>query len=168
MKTASATEGTAGRFVIPWNLSEWAEAREVLAWLEAEIGSLDWNNSMLADFLKSNPGYRPRLLLTLLSYAYALGVCESDEVVAFYHKDAALRRLFPGESPDAREISRFRRENRGLLKWCLLELFKRVLREKFQFGDALIPAGLRRYLVDTATARLDAARDMDRGAHGAI
>jgi Transposase domain (DUF772) len=156
------------RFVIPWNLSEWAEAREVLSWLEAEIGSLDWNNPMLADFLKSNPEYRPRLLLTLLSYAYALGVCESDEVVAFYHKDAALRRLFPAETPDAREISRFRRENRGLLKWCLLELFKRVLREKFQLGDTLIPAGLRRYLVDTATARLDAARDMDRGAHGAI
>jgi hypothetical protein len=49
-----------------------------------------------------------------------------------------------------------------------VELFKRVLREKFELGDTLLPAGLRRYLVDAATARLDVARDIDRAASGAL
>jgi transposase len=153
---------------MPWDLSEWSSPEKLLAGVTDDIGSLDWANAELVELLNDNPAYQPRFLLTLLSYAYAMGVCESEEVVALYYNDANLRRLFPGRAPAAPELARFRRENRGLLKWCLTELFKRVLREKLALGDVMMPAGLRRYLVDVAAARLDVARDMDRTAHGAI
>ena len=58
-------------------------------------------------------------------------------------------------------------KNRGLLKWLLTEMLKRALRARFGLGDGLLPAGLRRFLVETADVRLDIARHVDRAAHGA-
>jgi len=168
MRITNTAALDANRFTVPWDLSQWASQSELLAWLDQDIGSLDWGNPELVSILKSNPAYQPRLLLTLLAYAYALGVCESEEIAGLYYQDQGLRRLFAGQAPATKEIARFRKENRGLLKWCLVELFKRVVREKFELGDALIPAGMRRYLVDAAGARLDVARDMDRAARGAL
>jgi transposase len=153
---------------MPWDLSEWSSPEKLLTGVNEDIAGLDWTNAELVELLRANPTYQPRFLLTLLSYAYARGVCESEEIVALYYQDANLRRLFPGRAPAAPELARFRRENRGLLKWCLTELFRRVLREKFALSDNLMPAGLRKYLTDAAAARLDVARDMDRTAHGAI
>jgi hypothetical protein len=168
MRDESATGRSIDRFTLPWDLSEWAAKPELLAWLDEGIGALDWDNPELLAILKANPAYPPRFWLTLLSYAYAQGIFESEEVVALYFKESPLRIRFPGQTTSAAALAKFRRENRGLLKWCLLELFKRVLREKFELGDALLPAGLRRYLMDAATVRLDVARDIDRAASGAL
>jgi hypothetical protein len=167
MKTSNPTTA-ADRFVLPWDMSEWAAKPELLAWLDEEIGSLDWSNPELVESLKANPVYQPRFWLTLLSYAYAQGICESEEVAALYYKESWLRIRFPAQNVTAPLLARFRRENRGMIKWCLVELFKRVLREKFELGDTLMPAGLRRYLVDAASARIDVARDIDRAARGAL
>jgi hypothetical protein len=60
-------------------------------------------------------------------------------------------------------LSRFRRENRGLLKYCLFELFKRAFRARFETAGSLIPAGIRRHLLEASVARLDIARQMARG-----
>ena len=159
---------TTERFALPWDASEWAAKPELLAWLDEEIGSLDWNNPDLVEILKDNPAYQPRFWLTLLSYAYVQGICESEEVAALYYKESWLRIRFPAQSVTAPMLARFRRDNRGLIKWCLVELFKRMLREKYSLGDALLPAGLRRYLTDAASARIDVARDIDRAAKGAL
>lgn len=166
--TTTLEKSTKERFTLPWALSEWADEEALFHAVDETLGGLDWSNAELTALLAVNPTFQPRFLLTLLTYAYALGICESEEVVAFYYSNPNLRRIFPGRAPSASELSRFRRENRGLLKWSLSELFKQVLRQKFALGDALMPAGLRRYLQDVATARLDVARDMDRTAHGAL
>ena len=168
MRANTPTTPEIDRFNLPWDLSAWAAKPELLAWLDEEIGTLDWDNPELVAILKANPAYPPRFWLTLLSYAYAQGIFESDEVAALYFKESPLRIRFPGQTAGAAALAKFRRENKGLLKWCLVELFKRVLREKFELGDTLLPAGLRRYLVDAATARLDVARDIDRAASGAL
>ena len=168
MPPANAAIAATQRFALPWDLSEWSSPKALLTAVNDEITGLDWANAESVELLRANPTYQPRFLLTLLSYAYARGICESEELVALYSQDSDLRRLFPGRTPSAPEIARFRRENRGLLKWCLTELFRRMLREKFELGDTLMPPGLRRYLADVAAARLDVARDMDRAAHGAI
>lgn len=168
MQPASAATAATQRFALPWDLSEWSSPEELLKAVNDEIAGLDWANAELVELLRANPTYEPRFLLTLLSYAYARGICESEEIVALYSQDSDLRRLFPGRGPSAPEIARFRRENRGLLKWCLTELLRRVLRDKFDLRDTLMPPGLRRYLADVAVARLDVARDMDRAARGAI
>ena len=63
----------------------------------------------------------------------------------------------------SKTIARFRRDNRGLVKWCLVHLFRRALRAKFGLGETPLPAGLKKYLVDAAIMRIDIARHMDRG-----
>ena len=156
---------TTDRFEVPWDLRRWVKQSELLEWVCEEVSSLDWENPELIEFLRANPAYQPRFLLVLTAYAYGLGVCESGEVVAFYYANAELKSKFPSQNLTAPAVSRFRREHRGLLKWALVQCFKRALRQHFGLGHAPIPPGLRRVLDDAATNRLDIARHVDRSAH---
>ena len=156
----------AERFSVPWDLSTWSERERLLEVLLAEIDSLDWANPELQQLLRANPAFQPRFLLALLSFAYATGTCESEDLVALYHHDPLLQARLPAQAPTTQGITRFRRENRGLVKWCLSQLFKRVVRDKYGMGDQLLPAGLRRQLDNAAITRLDMARHCDRAAAG--
>jgi hypothetical protein len=154
-------------FSLPWDLSEWVSTDQLLDWTRSEVDSLDWDNPELKSYLERHPEFQPRFLLSLLVYAYAAGVCESDEIAGLYRRDDALRSAFPGGRLLPRDISRFRRLNRGLLKWGLAQVFKRALRSKLNLGDTLMPSGLRRRVIDDAVMRLDIARHMDRASQGA-
>ena len=160
------TTEPAGKFAVPWNITEWLDQPGLLAGVAQDIDSLDWANPELAAFLRANPRYQPRFLFILMAYAYAMGVCESEEVCEMYFRDDALKNLVPGQIPTASAITRFRRENRGLVKWAVAQVFKRALRARFGLGDGPIPAGLRRVLADAASMRLDAGRHLDRAANG--
>jgi hypothetical protein len=150
---------------LPWDLREWFEPAILRQWVTEEIDSLDWSNPQLIEHLRTRPGFQPKPLLSLLVYAYATAAFESEEV---------LRRLLASEEYraiggpqvrwDARTFTRFRRENRGLLKWALVQIFKRAIRAKS--GEVLLPAGLKRRLIGAAVTRLDLARQMDRGHDG--
>ena len=155
------------RLVLPWDLTEWVEKRQLLQWTEQAIGSLDWSSPELLEYLRAHPEYQPKSMLSLLTYAYATGVYESDEIVRNCYEDAAFRALSHGQVPTTNSIGRFRRDNRGLLKWALEQLLKRALRAKYSLGDGLLPSGLRRHLMDLAVERLNMARHMDRAAQGA-
>ena len=110
---------------------------------------------------------RARVLLTVLSYAYCTGVYESEEVSELCGTDATLRQICGEEVPSTRMLDRFRRENRGLLKWVLVQILKRALRARYNLNTSMLPAGLKQHLVDLATERLDLARHMDRAGEGA-
>ena len=155
------------KLIFPWDLTEWVEKRELLQWVKEEIGGLDWSNPELVEHLRAHPGYQPRSMLSLLTYAYATGVYESDEIVRACYEDEAFRSLCENGVPTTNAIGRFRRENRGLLKWALEQLLKRALRTKYSLGNALLPSGLRRHVMDLAIERLNMARHMDRASHGA-
>jgi hypothetical protein len=155
------------RLVLPWDLSEWVEKEQLLQWIDQEIGALDWSNPELLEYLRSHPEYQPKSMLGLLTYAYATGVYESDEIVRNCYEDQAFRALSQGQVPTTHSIGRFRRDNRGLIKWALEQMLKRALRTKYSLGDMLLPSGLRRHLMDLALERLNMARHMDRAAQGA-
>jgi len=150
------------RFELPWDLTSWAERPMLLRWITEEVETLDWQNSELVEFLRANPSFQARALLILITYAYALGACESDDVVTLSYQEPALKTLLSSHHPSATAVSRFRREHRGLLKWSLVQCFKRALRHHYEMGDTPIPPGLRRALGEAATNRLDLARHMDR------
>ena len=156
----------AGRFSLPWDLSTWSARERLLEALLTEIDSLDWGNPELVQLLSANPAFQPRFLLALLGFAYATGTCESEDLVTLYHHDPLLQARLPAQAPTTQGITRFRRENRGLLKWCLSQLFKQAVRDKYEMGAQLLPAGLRRHLENAATTRLDIARHCDRAAAG--
>jgi hypothetical protein len=152
---------------IPLDLSEWVEREALRAWVREEIEALDWGNPQLEAYLQAHPDFRPKDLLTLLSYAYATGVLESEEIILALKNNTDFKELWAEPWPTAKELERFRRQNRALLRWALVRILKRALQSKWQFGDIRFLAGLRALLVDTAAERLDLARHMDRAAQGA-
>ena len=147
---------------LPSDLTEWVEKQELLSWIVEDVDSLDWSNPELLAFLRANPAFQPRFLLVLLSFSYALGSCESGDVAELYFGEPALKRIFPGQTPTAGLITRFRRDHRGLVKWCLAQAFKRAIRIRFALGDRVIPAGLQRLATDAAAGRVDLSRHLDR------
>jgi hypothetical protein len=147
---------------IPWDISEWLDKPGLLERITEDIDSLDWNNPEMIEFMRANPNFQARFLLILITYAYAMGVCESEEVAEVYYRDAEFKRRLPGQPPSAKAITRFRRENRGLLKWGVTQAFKHALRSKFELGDATLPPGLKRMLSDAAATRIDVGRHLDR------
>lgn len=162
MPTATNAEARTSKPTFPSDLTEWVERQELLSWIVEDVDSLDWSNPELLDFLRANPAFNPRFLLVLLSFSYALGVCESGDVAELYFSEPALKRLFPEQSPSSAMITRFRRDHRGLVRWCVAQAFKRAVRIRFALGDGAIPAGLRRLATDVATARVDLSRHLDR------
>jgi transposase len=165
--TVFQPEAEAEKLQIPLDLSEWCEKAALLAWTKELVETLEWSNANLVAYLRAHPGYEPKIWLHLLIFAYSTGIFESEEIVRLCHADDTFRSICAGVVPSQRELSIFRRENRGLLKSYLTEILKRALREKFALGKALLPAGLRQFLVETATVRLDIARHVDRAAGGA-
>ncbi|MCI0745005.1 MAG: hypothetical protein L0Y58_06330 [Verrucomicrobia subdivision 3 bacterium] len=160
---------TAGerKLLIPWDLSEWIERTVLRAWVDEEVGSMDWSNPELIEFLRANPNYRPREVLTLLGYAYATGVYESEEISRLCVADKIMREICAGHFPSTRALERFRRDNRGLLKWVLAQILKRAFRAHYNLQSGLLAAGLKHHLVQLAVERLDLARHMDRATQGA-
>lgn len=155
------------RLTFPWDLSEWISRRDLLDWVEAEVSVLDWQHPDLIDYLKAHPDFQPRKLLSLLLFAYATGVFDSEDVINLAYGDPEARARWGVCQPTIRDIRLFRRENRSLLQEMLTALLKRVLHQKFALGSLLLPAGLRRFLSDSAVQRLDLARHMDRANQGA-
>ena len=67
------------------------------------------------------PPYDPRLMVKLLLYGYATGVCSSRKLEAATHRDVASRMLCAGQHPDYRSIARFRTRHLGALADLFVE-----------------------------------------------
>ncbi|MCA1698354.1 MAG: IS1182 family transposase [Actinobacteria bacterium] len=76
------------------------------------------------------PPYDPRLMLKLMIYGYANGVCSSRKLEQATHRDVAVRMLCAGQQPDYRSIARFRARHLEALS----ELFVQALRLCAQAG----------------------------------
>jgi transposase len=161
-------EEQADRLSLPWDLSEWVDKDLLVRWIADEIQTLDWANPELVEHLAAHPNYHPKMMLSVVTYGYATGVFESEEIVRACYGDPVFRSICLEAVPTAKTIARFRRDNRGLFKWSLAQVFRRALKAKYSLGgEVLLPVGLRRYLVDAAIARIDLARHMDRSVEGA-
>lgn len=149
---------------LPWDLSQWVAPKELLQVITQQLDGIDWKDPNLVAFEQKHPQFRPRMFLTLLPLAYATGIYGSDDIAEACYTDSNLRAICASEPPTARDIAAFRRENRGLLQWLLVELFKHAIKQKYETGDFFVSPGLKRSLADAAMSRLDAARHIDRGA----
>ncbi len=165
MTTTSPTEtgDQVDQLGLPLDLREWVSEKQLLEWIETELLSIDWNDSNVVAFEEKHPAFRPKMFLSLLTYAYATGLFSSEDIAEGCYRDEVLRGISEGNPPSGRAIVAFRRENHGLLQSFLMELFKQAIKHRLSAGDLLVSPGLKRCLADAAISRIDLARHMDRG-----
>jgi len=75
-------------------------------------------------------------LLKLEVYCYARGVYGSDDVGEIIRQDPVLRELFPDEVPEGKTLVKFRRENRAVIRDCLLKVFEAAFIIRFGEPDS--------------------------------
>jgi hypothetical protein len=150
---------------IPHDLSVWVPAAQLRKWIMDDVATLNWTNPELLEVLRKHPDFEPKALLNTLAFAYATGVFAAEEVERRCSTDLEFRGVRPKLPPIAGELKRFRKENIGMMKWCLVNVISRALKTQFIEGDAIetLPPGLKRHVVQNAIERLELARHMDRG-----
>src|SRR6267154_3709153 len=136
----------------PLDLSAWVSRETLLDWIREELASVE--HEQLAS---------RSTLFMLLSFAYAIGLFDSDEVARACHADPFLAQLCTNERnvPWAQEVREFRRKNRGALIPILKRLLIRAAEEHFGLETGDLPEHWEHQLEEEAIERLDISRHMD-------
>ena len=117
MRTDTQVMHVGEEVALPWDLRNWFEAAVLRQWVSDEFEALDWNNPEVIEYLSQRPGFQPKAALSLLTYAYATGLFESEEIDRKAHDDPEYAAIAGANwKGGARQLTRFRRECRGLLK----------------------------------------------------
>ncbi|HEY6179741.1 MAG TPA: IS1182 family transposase [Kofleriaceae bacterium] len=110
--------------LLPPSLADWVPEDHLARFVGDVVASLDLR-AIEETYTEERgyPPYHPRLMVTLLLYAYCTGVYSSRKIGRQVIDSVAFRFLAAGNTPDFRTISEFRRRH-GL---ALAALFEQVL-----------------------------------------
>jgi transposase len=140
-------------FLLPPDMSEWLRP-DHLVWAICEaVERLDFSRfeAEYRDDGRGRPAYDPRLMATLLLYAYAVGERSSRAIERRCREDVAFRVAACGLQPDHVTIARFRRRHAE----ALIGFFGGVLALCAEAG--LVRVGL--VAIDGTGIRADANKD---------
>ncbi len=118
-------------FELPENLREWVGGKTLLDLALDAVATVQSEDPISTG---SVPAGLPRVLLTLLTYCYASGLYQSDDIERQILTDADLRYLSANFPVSADELRRLRRAHRGALQRSLERLLQSAWRVQFQ-GD---------------------------------
>lgn len=79
-----------------------------------------------SNFCFAGESHRAAMLLTVLAYAYAIGLADSQEIHRRFRTDRDLRYLCANNFPGWTTLRRFRRLHRPALQFVLTELLRQV------------------------------------------
>jgi hypothetical protein len=146
----------------PCDLSAWVSRETLLKWIREELASLDWRSKAPGE-AQTYQQDRHSMMLILLSFAYATGLFDSEEVARACHSDAVLTQLCENQTnaPWTKDVVEFRRKNRATLIFILKRLLSRALEEHMDLQPGELPERWKRLLEEEAIERLDIARHMD-------
>lgn len=113
-------------YLMPPALQEWLPSKD-LVWMVLDVvAEMD-----LAAFYskyrqdgKGQAAFEPSMMLSLLLYAYSLGIRSSREIEKLCERDIGFKVIAANQVPDHCTISRFRKDNGQSLEG----LFKQVLK----------------------------------------
>jgi transposase len=74
--------------------------------------------------LRGQPPFDVTLMVTLLVYAYSVGVCSSRKIAAACERNLAFRAIVGNDPPDFRTISDFRKIHRAAFRPLFLEVLR--------------------------------------------
>lgn len=132
-------------------------ASNLLRWaLEAPLTVQDDDGLICRDKVC---GFRPAMMLTLLSFCYASGYYGSDDIARAIATDRTVRYICARTYPEVRAIRRFRRACRSALDQALVYVLRRAAME--MIGNELSPE-LEQQVVSAAQEKIELAVIMDR------
>jgi transposase len=85
---------------------------------------LDPFHEYYAGELRGQPPFDVTMMVTLLVYAYAVGICSSRKIAAACERNLAFRAIVGGDRPDFRTIGDFRKIHRAAFKPLFLEVLR--------------------------------------------
>jgi transposase len=74
--------------------------------------------------LRGQPPFDVTMMVTLLVYAYSLGVCSSRKIAAACERNLAFRAIVGNDPPDFRTISDFRKIHLAAFRYLFLEVLR--------------------------------------------
>ena len=125
-------------YLMPPNLRDWLPEGDLVWFLLDAVSQMDLG-SFYAKYRADGWGaaaYEPSLMVSLLLYAYCLGVRSSRKIERLCRRDIGFRVITANEAPDHTTIARFRQGNQE----ALAALFTEVLRLCAEAG--LVNVGL--------------------------
>ena len=74
--------------------------------------------------LRGQPPFDVTLMVTLLAYAYSVGVCSSRKIAAACERNLAFRAIVGDDAPDFRTVSDFRKIHRAAFRPLFLDVLR--------------------------------------------
>ena len=111
--------------LLPPSIEEWLPAGHLARFVREVVSELDLR--AIEDTYEEGPGqppYHPRLMVTLLLYAYSTGTYSSRRMAAKLVDDVAYRYLAAGNVPDFRTLSDFRKLHGAALNGLFVQVLK--------------------------------------------
>lgn len=139
-------------FLLPPSLLDWLPDDHLARLIDALVEDTLDLSPILAAYVgeRGYPPYDPRLMLKVLLYGYATGVCSSRKIERRCVEDVGFRFLAGNQTPDHRTIARFRKKHQGAFE----DLFVQVLQLAARTG--LVKLG--RVALDGSKVRANASR----------
>ena len=114
------------RFLLPVDMADWVPDTDLVHLLLDAVGLMDLS-AFETHYRKRGSGappFAPRMMVSLLVYAYANGQRSSRKIERLCERDAGFRTIVCAEVPDHSVIARFRKRHRGDLETLFVEVLK--------------------------------------------
>ena len=112
--------------LLPVDMRDWLPERHLAYLIRDMVREMDLSPfySPYAGDGRRNRPYEPRMMVTVLIYAYATGVFSSRRIARKLHEDVAFRMLCGGSFPRHRTICEFRRRHLDDFRHLFLEVVR--------------------------------------------
>jgi transposase len=101
--------------LLPPDLRQWIPENHLAHFIVDAVDNLPLTNLLVNERGTGDEQYPPRMMLSLLSYCYAIGTFSSRGIEQATYTDVAVRFISGDTHPDHDTICTFRRQNKALL-----------------------------------------------------
>jgi hypothetical protein len=128
---------------LPTDLRRWVSEPVLVAWVLGIVADLISQHRQTPESPLSERHPPLPTMLTVLTYCYVTGRYPSDEIEGAALTDRTVRYLCANHFVASTAVRRFRRVHRGLLRFCVLSLYRRAWHHRFGLteGASNLPPG---------------------------
>jgi hypothetical protein len=124
----------AEKLEIPRNLAQWTGDRGLLTLALDAAQNVQWEDKDRTFPMQS--AYRPKMLLTLLTFCYASGIYGSQDILQAIQSRESVRYICAHNYPDWAVLRKFRRAYRSQLEQALRWVFQQAWAKRFDEAEA--------------------------------